>query len=32
MQAASDVYAPISGEVVEVNETLSEEPALVSYS
>ena len=32
MQAASDVYAPISGVVVEVNETLSEEPAVVSYA
>lgn len=29
LQAASDVYAPISGEVVEVNEKLTDEPALV---
>jgi glycine cleavage system H protein len=30
VKAASDVYAPISGEVVEVNETLAGEPALVN--
>ena len=30
LQAASDVYAPISGEVLEVNEALADEPALVS--
>jgi glycine cleavage system H protein len=30
VKAASDVYAPITGEVVEVNETLSAEPALVN--
>ncbi len=30
VKAASDVYAPISGEVLEVNETLSNEPALVN--
>lgn len=29
-QAASDVYMPISGEVVEVNQALSDKPALVS--
>ncbi len=29
-QAASDVYAPLSGEVIEVNEVLSNEPATVS--
>src|SRR5213596_836431 len=29
-EAASDVYAPISGEVVEVNEALAAEPALVN--
>ena len=30
VKAASDVYAPISGEVLEVNDTLSSEPALVN--
>src|ERR1700704_3463030 len=30
VKAASDVYAPISGEVLEVNETLTAEPALVN--
>ncbi len=30
VKAASDVYAPISGEVLEVNEALSNEPALVN--
>ena len=30
VKAASDVYAPISGEVIEVNETLAAEPALVN--
>ncbi len=30
VKAASDVYAPISGEVLEVNEELSSEPALVN--
>ncbi|MDB5616138.1 glycine cleavage system protein GcvH [Tardiphaga sp.] len=30
VKAASDVYAPISGEVLEVNKALSEEPALVN--
>ena len=30
VKAASDVYAPISGEVVEVNETVVAEPALVN--
>jgi glycine cleavage system H protein len=30
VKAASDVYAPISGEVTEVNETLSAEPALIN--
>jgi len=29
-KAASDVYAPISGEVLEVNEALAAEPALVN--
>ncbi|HEY9580231.1 MAG TPA: glycine cleavage system protein GcvH [Rhizorhapis sp.] len=30
VKAASDVYAPISGEVVEVNSALEDEPALVN--
>jgi glycine cleavage system H protein len=30
VKAASDVYAPISGEVLEVNETLGNEPGLVN--
>ena len=30
VKAASDVYAPISGEVVEVNAALSDDPALVN--
>ena len=30
VKAASDVYAPISGEVLEVNEALTTEPALVN--
>jgi glycine cleavage system H protein len=30
VKAASDVYAPISGEVVEVNDALTTEPALVN--
>ena len=30
VKAASDVYAPISGEVVEVNQGITEEPALVN--
>jgi glycine cleavage system H protein len=30
VKAASDVYAPISGEVMEVNDVLSSEPALVN--
>lgn len=30
VKAASDVYAPIDGEVTEVNEALSGEPALVN--
>jgi glycine cleavage system H protein len=30
VKAASDVYAPISGEVVEINEALAAEPALVN--
>jgi glycine cleavage system H protein len=30
VKAASDVFAPLSGEVVEVNEVLADEPALVN--
>jgi glycine cleavage system H protein len=30
VKAASDVYAPISGEVVEANQALSDDPALVN--
>ena len=32
VKAASDVFAPISGEVVEVNELLADEPAKVNES
>lgn len=32
VKAASDVYAPASGEVVEVNEALSEDAAIVNRS
>ena len=32
VKAASDVYAPISGEVTEINDSLEEEPALVNTS
>jgi glycine cleavage system H protein len=30
VKAASDVYAPLSGEVIEVNQALDDEPALVN--
>ena len=30
VKAASDVYAPLSGEVIEVNEALGDDPALVN--
>ena len=30
VKAASDVYAPVTGEILEVNEALSAEPALVN--
>jgi glycine cleavage system H protein len=30
VKAASDVYAPVSGTVVEVNEVLSDEPGMVN--
>ena len=32
VKAASDVYAPVSGTVVEINEALSDEPGLVNGS
>jgi len=32
VKAASDIYSPVTGEVVEVNETLNDEPALVNSS
>lgn len=32
VKAASDVFAPISGEVIEVNEALGDEPARVNES
>ncbi len=32
VKAASDVYAPVDGEITEANETLSSEPALVNSS
>ncbi|MCZ2722254.1 glycine cleavage system protein GcvH [Marinomonas sp. 15G1-11] len=30
VKAASDIYAPVSGEVVEVNEALSDEPEMIN--
>jgi len=32
VKAASDVYAPLSGEVVEINETLADQPGQVNDS
>ncbi|MEM8951416.1 MAG: glycine cleavage system protein GcvH, partial [Pseudomonadota bacterium] len=32
VKAASDVYAPIKGEVVEINDTLADEPGQVNDS
>ena len=32
VKAVSDVYAPLSGEVVEINETLPDEPELLNTS
>ena len=32
VKAASDIYAPVKGEIIEVNETLNENPALVNNS
>ncbi|MFT6488367.1 glycine cleavage system protein GcvH [Alcanivorax sp.] len=30
VKAASDIYAPVSGEVIEINESLEDEPELVN--
>lgn len=30
VKAASDIYSPVSGEITEVNDTLSDDPALVN--
>lgn len=30
VKAASDVYAPVSGKVIEINEKLSDEPGIVN--
>ena len=32
VKAASDIFAPMSGEVIEVNEDLNEEPGLINRS
>ncbi|KAG2204702.1 glycine cleavage system H protein [Mucor mucedo] len=32
VKAASDIYSPVSGEVVNVNEALSDEPSLINTS
>ncbi|KIJ68371.1 hypothetical protein HYDPIDRAFT_81890 [Hydnomerulius pinastri MD-312] len=32
VKAASDIYAPVSGEILEVNERLNDEPGLVNRS
>jgi len=32
VKAASEIYAPVSGEVIEVNDTLSDDPATVNRS
>jgi len=32
VKAASDIYSPVDGEVIEVNDALSSEPALVNTS
>lgn len=32
VKAASDIYAPVDGEVIEVNEALASDPALVNTS
>jgi len=30
VKAASDVYAPVTGEIVDINESLTDEPGLVN--
>lgn len=32
VKAASDIYAPVSGEIVEINEALQSEPGLINTS
>jgi glycine cleavage system H protein len=32
VKAASEIYAPVSGEIIEVNDALADEPALVNES
>lgn len=32
VKAASDIYAPVSGEILEVNNALSDDPALINTS
>jgi len=32
VKAASDIYSPVSGEIVNVNEALSDEPSLINSS
>ena len=32
VKSASDIYSPVSGEVVEVNEELNDQPSLVNES
>ncbi|KAG1239349.1 hypothetical protein G6F68_018659 [Rhizopus microsporus] len=32
VKAASDIYSPVSGKVVEVNEALADEPSLINTS
>lgn len=32
VKAASDIYSPVSGEIIDVNETLSDEPSLINSS
>lgn len=32
VKAASEIYAPVSGEIIEINDALADEPALVNES
>jgi glycine cleavage system H protein len=32
VKAASDIYAPISGEIAEINSKLADEPSLINSS